>query len=213
MFSGIVIVVYWALKNCCWWDRSVVFAAFSVFIAFQKGPFASGSSGCVWDKPAWRIDAADATSIQITKKPALEDRLDEWDLSFCLKSERRDLNPRPPLPQSGALPSCATPRQKEAITAHSPLCWSVQTVSAGGLSIRFGCRCCIPKGANSWQGDATHRASSKPTGAQAVCARLCWSSALLSGSGAHSRQAFHRPAIREWAQLKRQSSHKALPIP
>jgi hypothetical protein len=27
------------------------------------------------------------------------------------KSERRDLNPRPPLPQSGALPSCATPRQ------------------------------------------------------------------------------------------------------
>ncbi len=26
------------------------------------------------------------------------------------KSERRDLNPRPPLPQSGALPSCATPR-------------------------------------------------------------------------------------------------------
>ena len=25
-------------------------------------------------------------------------------------SERRDLNPRPPLPQSGALPSCATPR-------------------------------------------------------------------------------------------------------
>ena len=27
-----------------------------------------------------------------------------------LESERRDLNPRPPLPQSGALPSCATPR-------------------------------------------------------------------------------------------------------
>ncbi len=27
------------------------------------------------------------------------------------KSERRDLNPRPPLPQSGALPSCATPRK------------------------------------------------------------------------------------------------------
>ena len=25
-------------------------------------------------------------------------------------SERRDLNPRPPLPQSGALPNCATPR-------------------------------------------------------------------------------------------------------
>ena len=25
-------------------------------------------------------------------------------------SERRDLNPRPPLPQSGTLPSCATPR-------------------------------------------------------------------------------------------------------
>tara|TARA_B100000579_G_scaffold148218_1_gene120223 strand:+ start:125 stop:256 length:132 start_codon:yes stop_codon:yes gene_type:complete len=25
-------------------------------------------------------------------------------------SERRDLNPRPPLPQSGALPSCATSR-------------------------------------------------------------------------------------------------------
>ncbi len=29
---------------------------------------------------------------------------------FRYKSERRDLNPRPPLPQSGALPSCATPR-------------------------------------------------------------------------------------------------------
>ena len=28
-----------------------------------------------------------------------------------VESERRDLNPRPPLPQSGALPSCATPRQ------------------------------------------------------------------------------------------------------
>ncbi len=26
------------------------------------------------------------------------------------QSERRDSNPRPPLPQSGALPSCATPR-------------------------------------------------------------------------------------------------------
>ena len=26
------------------------------------------------------------------------------------ESERRDLNPRPPLPQSGALPNCATPR-------------------------------------------------------------------------------------------------------
>tara|TARA_Y100001933_G_scaffold35018_1_gene29996 strand:+ start:2209 stop:2355 length:147 start_codon:yes stop_codon:yes gene_type:complete len=25
-------------------------------------------------------------------------------------SERRDLNPRPPLPQSGALPNCATSR-------------------------------------------------------------------------------------------------------
>ena len=25
-------------------------------------------------------------------------------------SERRDLNPRPPPPQGGALPSCATPR-------------------------------------------------------------------------------------------------------
>ena len=29
------------------------------------------------------------------------------------KSERRDLNPRPPLPQSGALPSCATPRKSD----------------------------------------------------------------------------------------------------
>jgi hypothetical protein len=28
------------------------------------------------------------------------------------QSERRDLNPRPPLPQSGALPSCATPRSQ-----------------------------------------------------------------------------------------------------
>ena len=27
-----------------------------------------------------------------------------------IQSERRDSNPRPPLPQSGALPSCATPR-------------------------------------------------------------------------------------------------------
>jgi hypothetical protein len=50
-------------KNCWWLDRSVVFAAFSVFIAFQKGTFASGSSGCVWGKPALRIDAAAARSI------------------------------------------------------------------------------------------------------------------------------------------------------
>ena len=28
------------------------------------------------------------------------------------QSERRDSNPRPPLPQSGALPSCATPRSE-----------------------------------------------------------------------------------------------------
>lgn len=28
------------------------------------------------------------------------------------ESERRDSNPRPPLPQSGALPSCATPRSE-----------------------------------------------------------------------------------------------------
>ena len=32
---------------------------------------------------------------------------------FSIKSERRDLNPRPPLPQSGALPSCATPRKSD----------------------------------------------------------------------------------------------------
>jgi hypothetical protein len=31
---------------------------------------------------------------------------------FLCVSERRDLNPRPPLPQSGALPSCATPRNQ-----------------------------------------------------------------------------------------------------
>ena len=40
------------------------------------------------------------------------------------ESERQDLNLRPPLPQSGALPSCATPRQIEVTTA---LC----AVSAG----------------------------------------------------------------------------------
>lgn len=28
------------------------------------------------------------------------------------QSERRDSNPRPPLPQSGTLPSCATPRSE-----------------------------------------------------------------------------------------------------
>tara|TARA_Y100001968_G_scaffold326839_1_gene370681 strand:+ start:610 stop:738 length:129 start_codon:yes stop_codon:yes gene_type:complete len=28
-------------------------------------------------------------------------------------SERRDLNPRPPLPQSGALPNCATSRTRK----------------------------------------------------------------------------------------------------
>ena len=31
------------------------------------------------------------------------------------QSERWDLNPRPPLPQSGALPSCATPRVRKTI--------------------------------------------------------------------------------------------------
>ena len=31
------------------------------------------------------------------------------------QSERWDLNPRPPLPQSGALPSCATPRARKII--------------------------------------------------------------------------------------------------
>ncbi len=39
--------------------------------------------------------------------------LTNHDESFSLggsRSERRDSNPRPPLPQSGALPSCATPR-------------------------------------------------------------------------------------------------------
>ena len=137
------------------------------------------------------------TDSALIKKPTSKSQLFNRDLSFCLKSERRDLNPRPPLPQSGALPSCATPRQKETITAHSPLCSTVWNVSVGGLLIRCGGRCCNPIGANPLQEDATHRASSKPTGAPAVCARLCWSSALLSGSGAHSRQAFHRPAIQE----------------
>ncbi len=33
-------------------------------------------------------------------------------------SERRDLNPRPPLPQSGTLPSCATPRFYEFLSYH-----------------------------------------------------------------------------------------------
>ena len=33
------------------------------------------------------------------------------------ESERRDLNPRPPLPQSGALPSCATPRSTRSYHA------------------------------------------------------------------------------------------------
>ena len=37
------------------------------------------------------------------------------------ESERQDLNLRPPLPQSGALPSCATPRQNEVITAPNPV--------------------------------------------------------------------------------------------
>src|ERR1700730_1749217 len=32
------------------------------------------------------------------------------------KSGRRDLNPRPPDPQSGALPSCATPRSQWHLT-------------------------------------------------------------------------------------------------
>jgi hypothetical protein len=33
-----------------------------------------------------------------------------FSISIRFISERRDLNPRPPLPQSGTLPSCATPR-------------------------------------------------------------------------------------------------------
>ena len=40
---------------------------------------------------------------------------------FSFKSERRDLNPRPPLPQSGALPSCATPRIAFAVTYYSTI--------------------------------------------------------------------------------------------
>ena len=36
---------------------------------------------------------------------------------FSIKSERQDLNLRPPLPQSGALPSCATPRRIQITTA------------------------------------------------------------------------------------------------
>ena len=41
--------------------------------------------------------------------------------AVVIESERQDLNLRPPLPQSGALPSCATPRQNEVITAPIPL--------------------------------------------------------------------------------------------
>ena len=40
--------------------------------------------------------------------------------AVVIESERQDLNLRPPLPQSGALPSCATPRQNEVITAPIP---------------------------------------------------------------------------------------------
>ena len=35
------------------------------------------------------------------------------DFVLLIKSERRDLNPRPLLPQSSALPSCATPRYSQ----------------------------------------------------------------------------------------------------
>ena len=45
--------------------------------------------------------AVGISSYKLYKSLINED--DNW-------SERRDLNPRPPLPQSGALPNCATPR-------------------------------------------------------------------------------------------------------
>ncbi len=45
------------------------------------------------------------------------------------KSERRDLNPRPPLPQSGALPSCATPRYS-TIIYHSNILSNCQVKKA-----------------------------------------------------------------------------------
>lgn len=36
------------------------------------------------------------------------------------QSERRDSNPRPPLPQSGTLPSCATPRSELLLYSKTP---------------------------------------------------------------------------------------------
>ena len=56
-------------------------------------------------------------------------------LGWTVESERRDLNPRPPLPQSGALPSCATPRQIQAITVHP----GVLVASASVASVGFDC--------------------------------------------------------------------------
>src|SRR5437667_8813514 len=40
--------------------------------------------------------------------------------SYLLKSGRRDLNPRPPEPHSGALPDCATSRTTRRVDAQTP---------------------------------------------------------------------------------------------
>ena len=58
---------------------------------------------------SWLIQA-DLSDRAVHKKAGPLEPASWWGFYCCLQSERRDLNPRPPLPQSGALPSCATPR-------------------------------------------------------------------------------------------------------
>ena len=83
------------------------------------------------------------------------------------ESERQDLNLRPPLPQSGALPSCATPRQNEVITAPNP-------APGPGFDLASPCGASVSPGV------------SRPAGSGAIAAVLGVEPSVGRGAGLRS---------------------------
>src|SRR5690606_18785190 len=89
--------------------------------AFGREPKASGSDASE-GPPETSSEEGEKPSSYPTTYPRPAHRVDEAGLvkepkphysSHLQKSGRRDLNPRPPEPHSGALPGCATSRKPE----------------------------------------------------------------------------------------------------
>ena len=139
-----------------------------------------------------------------------------WEVAACWgfdgrfkKSERRDLNPRPLLPQSSALPSCATPRQSKVITVHS----GVWVVVEAERWAECGCPWRSAEDAFRAPTCAFRWGSLRPIGVQATSAMPELASVANRPHWSAPSWWFRRRSTQESAQRAQQWVRTAQPIP